>query len=147
MALLAVAAISDEIVRVLALAGGVLVAAMGVWELGVARAMEDEPVSEGVGGGGDVARGVLVNLVSPHPWLFWVAAGAPLLVTAWRSNPTQATAFVLGFYSMLIGSKIALAGFVAAARSRLSAAWRRRLVAAGGVLLLVGGALLFARAW
>ncbi len=147
LALLVVAAISAGAVRSLAIAGGVLVLGMGLWELRSARAIEDEGTPNGAAAAGDVARGALVNLVSPHPWLFWVTAGAPLLVTAWRTNPAWAIAFLAGFYTMLVGSKVALAGVVAAGRSRLSVTWRRRLVVAGGLLLVAGGTLLIVRAW
>lgn len=147
LSLVAVAAIPDRAVRLLAIGGGVLVLAMGLWELLSARSAEAETDAGPTKGIGDLMRGGLVNLISPHPWLFWVTAGAPLLVTAWRANPAKAVAFLAGFYVTLLGSKIALAGVVAVGRSRLSGMWRRRLVLAGGALLVVGGVLLIVRAW
>src|SRR4051812_26666214 len=30
-------------------------------------------------GRADIARAALVNALSPHPWLFWLTAGGPLL--------------------------------------------------------------------
>jgi threonine/homoserine/homoserine lactone efflux protein len=90
----------------------------------------------------DVWRGVLVNAVSPHPWIFWIGIGAPLLVSAWRRSPGFGLAFLIGFYVLLVGSKVVLAGVVAAGRSRMGRELRSRLVVGGGVLLMIGGAIL-----
>jgi threonine/homoserine/homoserine lactone efflux protein len=147
--IVAVAALStlpDAWVRGLGIGGGVVVVAFGAWEIWHSTV----PLPEGeIGGGGapDVWRGVTVNALSPHPWIFWVTAGGPLLVEAWRSAPGRAVAFLAGFYVTLVGSKIGLAGVVAAGRRRLPDVWRRRLVVVGGVLLILGGAVLVWRAW
>lgn len=87
-------------------------------------------------------RGALVNLVNPSPWLFWVTIGGPILVAGWRASPPEAVAWLLGFYLTLVGSKVALAGAVAAGRHRLSTrSYRRLLALAGGLLLLMAGLL------
>jgi threonine/homoserine/homoserine lactone efflux protein len=85
---------------------------------------------------------VVVNALSPHPWVFWMTAGGPLLVTAWRHGPAFGAAFVVGFYSLLVGSKVAVAFGVARAGRRFGSATRRRLLATGGAFLVAGGALL-----
>jgi len=146
LAVAALSALPDAWVRWLGLGGGIVVIAFGLWEVWHSAA----PLPEGeVAGGGspDVWRGVTVNALSPHPWIFWVTAGGPLLVEAWRNAPGRAVAFLGGFYVALVGSKVGLAGVVAAGRRRLPDRWRRRLVAGGGVLLMVGGAALVWHAW
>ncbi len=90
----------------------------------------------------DLWRGVIVNVTSPHPWIFWIGAGAPLLVSAWRDSPILGVLFLVGFYSLLIGSKIVLAWVAAATGERLSTVWRRRLITIGGLTLIAGGAFL-----
>jgi len=85
---------------------------------------------------------VAVNVLSPHPWVFWLTAGGPLLVAAWRRGPAVGIAFVAGFYALLVGSKVVIAFLVARAGRRLGETARRRLVWTGGALLVVGGALL-----
>jgi threonine/homoserine/homoserine lactone efflux protein len=52
-------------------------------------------------------RGLLTNVLSPHPYLFWITVGAPLLVRA--ENAATAASFVAGFYVCLVGSKVAVA--------------------------------------
>lgn len=52
---------------------------------------------------------VLMNTISPGPWIFWSTVGGLRLIEAWRLSTGQALSFVLGFYITLIGT---LMGFV-----------------------------------
>lgn len=54
-------------------------------------------------------KGILVNSLSPYPYLFWLSVGTPLLSKAMSQNTLFAIAFVSSFYVFLIGSKIILA--------------------------------------
>lgn len=135
-----VSSVDDSVLRVLGIVGGSVVAAMGVWSIATQRRSAD--VEESVAGSGDIWRGVVVNALSPHPWIFWIGVGAPLLVASWRDSPGLGVAFLTGFYLLLVGSKVVVAIAVARASSRLNEVWRRRLVIGGGVLLIVGGAVL-----
>ena len=58
---------------------------------------------------GALGRGVAVNLLSPHPWLFWITLGGPLLAAAARETWWPAVAFLLTFYALLVGTKVVLA--------------------------------------
>ncbi len=60
-----------------------------------------------------LVKGVLVNVLSPHPYLFWISVGAPLVHRAMAVSVLAAGAFIAGFYLFLVGSKIALALVVA----------------------------------
>jgi threonine/homoserine/homoserine lactone efflux protein len=140
-AVLVVGSVSEWVLRALGLAGGSVVVLLGLWTaVSAARplATDGPPVS----GARDVARGVLVNVLSPHPWIFWFTAGAPLLVSAWREAPWRGVAFLIGFYLLLVGAKVVIAWLVARGARRLSERSRRMLLVAGGVALVVGGALL-----
>jgi len=135
-----VSSIPDGAMRLLGISGGLIVIVIGAWTvLTVHKAEERAEVDPGPK---DVWRGVLVNAVSPHPWIFWIGIGAPLLVSAWRRSPGFGVAFLVGFYGMLVGSKVVLAGVVAAGRSRLSPGLRSRFMVGGGLLLVVGGVVL-----
>lgn len=135
--------VPDSVVRLLSAGGGLFVIWLGVttiWHAGRAELVVEatRPVQR------DLWRGVIVNVLSPHPWLFWLGVGGPILVTSWHKTPAHATAFLLGFYGCLIGSKIAVAAAVAAGRKRLVTAWYRRLLQGSGALLLLAGmALVF----
>jgi threonine/homoserine/homoserine lactone efflux protein len=140
-----VSTIPDGGVRALTIVGGLALVAMGLWEITHARRNATEAAGQ-TSSGEDVVRGVIVNGLSPHPWLFWIGVGAPLLVTAWRASPARAIAYLAGFYLTIIGSKVAIAAIVAAGRQRLSTEWRFRLLVTGAILLVIFGAVLAVRA-
>lgn len=63
-----------------------------------------------------LGRGIMVNLLSPYPYLFWLTVGAPMVVRGWSESPLLAAAFVAAFMGCLVGAKIVIA--IAAGRSR-----------------------------
>jgi len=87
-------------------------------------------------------KAALVNFLSPHPYLFWLTVGSPMLIRAHKESFWPAAAFVLGFYVCLIGSKL-LTAFVAG-RSRQWLVGRPYvyLMRGLGLLLLVFAVLL-----
>lgn len=140
------ATLPNQAVTGLSVAGGVYLLYLAASELRAARRHQAAEGPEVVPAVRDLGRGVLVNLLSPHPWLFWIAVGGPILIAAWRRAPWTGLAFVACFYALLVGSKVAVAWLVARGGSRLSEAWQDRLATAGaaligltGVFLLVSG--------
>lgn len=84
----------------------------------------------------------LVNLLSPHPWLFWATVLGPLTLATWRESPTLAVALVVGFYVAIVASKVGIAVLVAQGRRWLTdTGYRRVLVVAGALLLLAAVAM------
>lgn len=95
-----------------ALAGGLFVLATGYQSMrtqGVELALAGEQARS-------LRKGVITNFLSPHPYLFWIGVGAPLLTKALGIGPAPFLAFIGGFYAALVGSKLLLA--VAVGRSR-----------------------------
>ena len=43
-------------------------------------------------------KGIVTNLLSPHPWLFWLTVGAAILAKAIAQSWLVAAAFLFGFY-------------------------------------------------
>lgn len=140
----AISSVPETWVRSIAIAGGLALVAMGAWEILHARANASR--TEESGATSDTLKGVVVNLLNPHPWLFWIGVGAPTLVTAWRDSPGRGLAFLIGFYTLIVGTKIALAAAIAAGGRRLSPGARYWLLIAGGSLLAAFGVLLAIRA-
>lgn len=56
----------------------------------------------------NLGRGVLINALSPGPYLFWTLVNGPLLLDAWRQSPLQAIAFLASFYGVFIGGNLVL---------------------------------------
>ncbi len=48
-------------------------------------------------------RAVLMNALSPGPYLFWSIIAGPIVLESWRQSPPLGLSFVLGFYGTLIG--------------------------------------------
>jgi threonine/homoserine/homoserine lactone efflux protein len=67
-----------------------------------------------------VLRGVIVNMLSPNPFLFWLMVGAPATVRAFHTHWAAAVAFVATFYVCLVGAKIGVALTTGRSRSLLA---------------------------
>ncbi len=109
----------------------------------VPAAAEGAPRLTAAGGFG---RGLLTNLLNPHPWVFWFSVGAPLFLVALRAGTVHAVLFLASFFVPLVGSKAVLAVLVdRGVRLGGSAvyAWSLRLAGAG---LAVVSAFLLGRA-
>ena len=65
-------------------------------------------------------KGAITNALSPHPYLFWFSVGAPTMTKAMNLYPSAPAAFIIGFYTFLIGSKIFLAILVGKSKTFLS---------------------------
>jgi threonine/homoserine/homoserine lactone efflux protein len=66
-----------------------------------------------------LAKGILTNLLSPHPYLFWITVGTPLVYRTLEQGPLSLAAFLGGFYLCLVGSKVMLAVGVGRSRALL----------------------------
>lgn len=93
----------------------------------------------------DLLHGVIINFLNPHPYLFWAAVGAPTVLKAWGSEPAAAIAFVVAFYTLLIGSKVTLAVLFSRAR-RLSPDRHRLIIRFSALLLFLAGLFMLATA-
>ncbi|MCG8461920.1 MAG: LysE family transporter [Holophagales bacterium] len=107
-----------------------------------------DPAAASAAGRRELIEGALVNISSPHPWLFWLGVGGPRTLALWRSEhsaaPLLAAAFLFLFYLGLVGSKVVLAALFARGRKHFAPGGSayRRLLAACGLALLVMGAML-----
>jgi threonine/homoserine/homoserine lactone efflux protein len=97
----------------ISLAGGAVVFRMGVRAVKTRALIIDPEMTRH----NALAKGVLVNVLSPHPYLFWITVGAPLVHRALAVNMAAAGAFITGFYLFLVGSKVVLAVLVARSRA------------------------------
>ena len=52
---------------------------------------------------------VMVNIVNPHAWLFWVVVGSPITVRYAHISFWYAVLFIISFYVLLVGIKVGLA--------------------------------------
>jgi threonine/homoserine/homoserine lactone efflux protein len=139
VAVLLAASLPEAALGVLGIAGGAFVIWLGI------EALRDEPAPVEAAAGAaapqrELLRGAVTNALSPHPWLFWVTVGAPILA---QGGAADAALFLGAFYLLLIGSKVLIAVTLGAGRERLA---RGRgyavLLRASALLLLATGVLL-----
>ena len=129
----AAAATAGGLLGAISLAGAAFVGYLGIESIrttGVQAGRPDEAPRSW-------ARGALVNALSPHPYIFWVTVGAPILIRAWADGPLAAAAFLVGFYACLVGAKMLLAVIAGRSGGRLrGGAYRAVMVVLGALLLL-----------
>ena len=121
------------------LGGGLYLAWLGLQSLRF-RGAELKPADPA----GSLRRGVIANFLSPSPYLFWLAVGAPTVLNAWREGWLAAAAFIVAFYALLVGSKVLLALALGRAR-HLPRSGGYIVLTRGLGLLLLAYALLFLR--
>ncbi|MCG8688886.1 MAG: LysE family transporter [Desulfobacterales bacterium] len=106
----------NQVLGIISLVGGAVILKMGISGLrtsGVVLESEDRISNP-------LLKGVMVNILSPHPYLFWISVGAPATGKAWSLSPAAAVGFVGSFYLLLVGSKLVLALVVGRTRSFLT---------------------------
>ena len=99
-----------------------------------AKQLNIEPPSSG---SESLKKGIITNILSPHPYLFWLTVGSPLAVKAFDLSWLAVILFFVSFYGLLITSKIGVALIVARSKSFLkdqSYIWIMRIL---GVALFI----------
>jgi len=66
-----------------------------------------------------MAKGMLANVLNPHPYLFWFSVGGPIMARAAEMSLAVLVAFLVGFYTMLVGAKILIAVMAGQSKSFL----------------------------
>lgn len=118
--------------------GGLVVLYLGIRAFRT-RGLEIIPAAPKVN---PLLKGIAVNLLSPHPYLFWLSVGGPLTMKAREHGLGAATGFVLSFYVLLVGSKLLLAGLVGGSRAFLRGrVYLLTIRGLGLLLILLAGAL------
>lgn len=55
-----------------------------------------------------MAQAVMMNMLSPGPYIFWTLVTGPILVSGWRQGPADGFAFLGGFYLTLVSGLAAI---------------------------------------
>jgi threonine/homoserine/homoserine lactone efflux protein len=89
----------------------------------------------------NLGRAVLMNYLSPGPYMFWTLVNGPLLLRALHQSILHGIVFLVSFYGIFIGGMLVLAGIFAQAR-RLGPRLVRALLLVSIVILILFGASL-----
>ncbi len=82
-------------------------------------------------------RGVIANFLNPHPYLFWLSIGGPMIFKSLDIHISATILFILGFYSLLIGSKTAIVLVVEKSKSFIKNKYYLYIVRALGIALIL----------
>lgn len=89
-------------------------------------------------------KSLVTNVLNPHPYLFWLTVGGPLVVEGFRAGWAPLTAFLAAFFVSIVGAKMTVAWVAARFRSQLGGPAYRWTMGILGVAML-GFAVAFVR--
>ena len=96
------------------------------------------------GYGSSIKYGIITNILSPHPYLFWITIGAPIFIKASKSGASNSFAFIIGFYLLLVSSKVVIALISSKVKGFLnSTSFNNTMKLMGGILLLLSGVMIY----
>ena len=82
-------------------------------------------------------KGVITNALNPHPYVFYMTVGAPIIFKALEDNIIDAAAFLGSFLFLLVGSKVILAIIVGRSRTFLKGNAYINIMRILGILLIL----------
>jgi len=129
----------DNILGIISLIGGSVILYMGYTALinrGVKLNLDQAPPKS-------LSKGMLVNVLSPHPYLFWLTVGATIISNAMEISITTVAVFLCSFYLLLVGSKIVMAILVGKSKTFLSGNGYIYIMRSLGVALSVFALIMF----
>ena len=129
----------NNLLGVISLIGGCVVLFMGYKSMN--PKMGESGISERVPR--PLLKGVLVNALSPHPYLFWLSVGGPIINKAMGIGTMAPFVFLGSFYMLLVGSKVVLALLAGQSRIFFKGTAYRYTMRLLGFALVVLGVMLF----
>ena len=125
----------NQALGLISLLGGCLLLYMGYQGMKTQGIRNDLPR----GSSGSLSKGILANVLSPHPYLFWPSVGAPIITRSMETGTTATILFLGSFYLLLVGSKITLALALSRSKDFLSGTQYLYIMRALGIALAALG--------
>ena len=88
-------------------------------------------------------KGIITNFLNPHPYVFWMTVGAPMILKAYKVSLLSAVLYVGGFYVFLVGSKMIIALLIDQSKRFLESRFYIYLIRALGLMLLMFSLIFF----
>lgn len=134
---------SAGVLGAVSLAGGcfILYLAWETWKAKPPRATQQADLSR------SLKKGVITNFLSPHPYLFWLTVGSPLLLKGWQRGPAGPILLLAGFYACLVGAKVAVALLVGRSRNILQGRAYTLVLRCMGLVLALFAGIFFRDGW
>lgn len=127
------------VLGIISISGGFFVLYLGYESLrikGVELSLEKQSSSA-------FKKGIITNALNPHPYVFYMTVGAPLIFKALDENILNAVAFLGSFLFLLVASKVVLAIIAGKSRAFLKGNAYINIMRILGILLILFSIFLF----
>jgi threonine/homoserine/homoserine lactone efflux protein len=84
-------------------------------------------------------RGIIVNFGNPHPYIFWLSIGGPIIFKSLNTHIWATVLFIIGFYSFLVGSKVIVALIVEKSKYFINSKYYFSIIRVLGVAQIIFG--------
>jgi threonine/homoserine/homoserine lactone efflux protein len=84
-------------------------------------------------------KGVIVNFGNPHPYIFWLSIGGPIIIKSLSTHVWATILFIAGFYLLLVGSKVIVALIVEKSKYFINSKYYLSIVRALGIAQIIFG--------
>jgi threonine/homoserine/homoserine lactone efflux protein len=135
----------NEVLQWMGIVGGVFILFLGVRTY---REAADHPNQEPhVSSRQRALEGMMLAVLSPAPWVFWLLVGSPLFLSAYHEGWGDAAAFLGSFLFVFVGVYVGIARAASLGHKRLPLHWYRRVMVGAAVALLLAGVVLVWQSW
>lgn len=94
--------------RVLYIAGGLFILYLAFGAYKAWKDFDPNISNMEIGTGQSLSRAVLMNFLSPGPYIYWSLVTGPILLRGWRETPFNGIAFLTGFYITIISGLVGI---------------------------------------
>ena len=84
-------------------------------------------------------KGVIVNFGNPHPYVFWLSIGGPIIYKSFSTHVWATILFIAGFYIFLVGSKVVVALIVEKSKYFINSKYYFSIIRVLGIAQIVFG--------
>jgi threonine/homoserine/homoserine lactone efflux protein len=116
LVLLVLTRVPAEFLRLIQIAGGGFVLYLAWKTLQAYRQFQPDAVISSSENRRSLWHAVLMNFLSPGPYIFWSLMAGPTLLRGWNQSPLLGLSFIGGFYLALVGGMLLLILVFGAAR-------------------------------
>jgi threonine/homoserine/homoserine lactone efflux protein len=108
LCVLVLSQVPDWMQRILYIAGGLFILYLAYGAYKAWKNFDSSTSTAESGTQQSVSKAVLVNFLSPGPYIFWTLVTGPILLRGWRETPVNGIGFLAGFYVTMVGSLAAI---------------------------------------
>lgn len=81
-------------------------------------------------------QAIITNLLNPHTYIFWLSVGSPIILETLKTDASTTILFLLGFYTLLMGSMVFVALIVDRSKSFVKSKYYSYVVRILGIVLI-----------